>query len=498
MSWIERIRASLRGRLALGLVAGSCVVLSLSFTLLHLVIRGELYDRVDDELAQRMHGVAAYAITHRGTESVVEFMPQFRVSAHRDYFQIWDARGQTLARSDSSAGRDLPRLPSVVGMATYRDLLLPDGHQGRAIAQSFALAAGDPRQVLTVVTALETESLEVLEQRIHLALLLSAAGAILAMLLIARYSVMRGLRPMDDLVRELEHLDPERPPTKLRLGAVPTELRPVAESFSALLERLLEAIARERRYARNVAHELRTPLTEMRLLADVGANQDDVDATRAAMRDIGATAGEMEGIVESLLAMARYEAGLELPQPEPVDLCAELRRQVSGMKASADQHALTIECNLPGEAWVHADSGLVRRLLANLLGNAVAHAPRRSRVDVSLGSDGELHIVNPAPHLTAADVPMLGERFFRIGAGSGGSHAGLGLSLAAAMARVLQVRLDIRLRDDGCLIVSVAGFRPLSTVLESGSIEPTEDRIASDEPTSTGHSAGNAGARPRP
>jgi two-component system sensor histidine kinase QseC len=350
-----------------------------------------------------------------------------------------------------------------MGEATYHDLVLPDGHHGRAISQSFALAPEDQRQVLTVVTAREIENLEVLEARIHFALLFTAIGTIIAMLLIAMYSIKAGLRPLDDLVQQMESVDPENPQSRLELRPVPTELRPVAESFSALLGRLLDALAREKRYARNVAHELRTPLTEMRLLADVGASGQDLEATRAAIRDIGVTAGEMERIVESLLALTRYEAGLETPQPEPFDLCAELRRQAVAIKASADQRELKVDFDLPDEMWVHADSSLVRRLLANLLGNAVAHAPAKSVVRISIGTDGELRLVNTAPHLAATDVPRLGERFFRIGGGDGGPHSGLGLSLAGAIAKVLRVRLELKLRDDGCLVVSVAGFHRLDS-----------------------------------
>ena len=107
------------------------------------------------------------------------------------------------------------------------------------------------------------------------------------------------------------------------------------------------------------------------------------------------------------------------------------------MKAAADQRGLTIQLHLPGELWVHVDSTFVRRLVANLLGNAIAHAPQGSVVKVLLNPGGELRLVNPAPNLVASDVPRLAERFFRISTGNGGSHAGLGLSLAAAIAGML-------------------------------------------------------------
>ena len=461
MSLLDRARGSLRGRLALSLATGAVIVLSLSFVALHMVIRGELYGRLEEDLALRMRGVADYAVAHPGSEGVTEYMPQFRARAHQDFFQIWDGSGRVLARSDSSIGRDLPRLESEVGSPLYHDLTLPDGHHGRAISQRFNLPADDARRTLTVVTAREIENLEHLESRIHFMLLFAAVLTIAALLVITRYSVRRGLKPVDDFVLSLERVDLDDPGTALNAGPLPSELRPAAASFSALLHRLLEALARERRYARNVAHELRNPLAEMRLLADVGSTSKDPGAVQAVIRDIGATAAEMEQIVESLLALTRYEAGLEAPQPEPVDLSAVLRRQVDAAAASAELRSLAIALDVPGEVWVYTDSALVHRLLVNLLGNAISHAPRGSTVRLTLSPNGDLTLANPAPQLSSADLPRLGERFFRIDTGNGGSHAGLGLSLAVAVARVLRLSFGLTLREDGYLVATVSGFRAL-------------------------------------
>jgi two-component system sensor histidine kinase QseC len=462
MSWRDLAPKSLKARLALGVVAGVLLVLSSSFVVLHLVIRDELYRHLDEDMATQMRAVAEYAAANPGREGVTEYMPQFRTRAHQDFFQVWDGNGRTLARSDSSAGRDLPRLAATVGLPTYYDLALPDGHLGRAVSQSFKLPAGDPRGFLTVVVAEETENLDRLESRIHYLLLAIAGAAALAMLLITRFAVLRGLQPVGRFARSLESVNPEDPKARLETGPLPSELRPVAASFSRLLDRLLDALAREKRYARNVAHELRNPLAEMRLLADVGSTSRDTDACHAAIRDIGAAAAEMEQTVESLMALTRYESGLESPQPEPVDLCAELRGQTRELTVAAEKRALTLALDVPGEVWVYTDSALVHRLFANLLGNAVAHSPRGSTVHVAVDPEGIVTVANPAPHLRAVDVPRLGERFYQIGSGDRGSHAGLGLSLAQAIAKVLGLSLRLALRDDGCLVVSMRGFRPLA------------------------------------
>jgi len=460
MSWLDRARSSLRGRLALELTIGVVVVLSLMFFALHVVIRDEIYEHLNRDLSLRSSAVALYAAAHPGAESIAPFMPRFRPGAHEDVFQIWDGRRRTLARSDSTM-RDLPYFEGTVGVPAYHDVVLPDGHRGRAIIQKFVLPAGDPRGSLTVVTAEETEKFEGLQNRIHEMLLLSTVMAIAAMLLIAGYSIRRGLHPVQELAHALERVDPDDPDAVLDAGPLPTELQPVAASFSSLLTRLLDALSREKRYARSVAHELRNPLAEIRLLLDVGSGSDEPDALRATMRDIGATASEMEQTVEALLALTRYEAGVESPQPEPVDLCAELRRQWEAVATQARNKDLDVQLGLPAERWVYTDSALLRRLLANLIGNVIAHAPRGSGVFLESCGGGDLRVINAAPHLTPADVPRLGERFFRVGEADGAAHAGLGLSLAGAMAQVLGLHLGLRLRDDGFLVTSLGSFRAL-------------------------------------
>jgi len=462
MSWADRVRSSLKGRLLFSLSVGLGSLLVLGFFLLHDLVRDELYQQLDARLTSHFESLVDFVIAHPGGESAAEFDPEFRAKAHEDFFQVWDTQGQVLARSDSSAGRDiaLPDMPLDSTPRLY-DLTLPDGHRGRGLAQQVLLPADDPRGSITVVMATETESLDALETRVHWLLAIVGAAIVLVAAVVATIAVERSLGPVRELAALAERIDPEGPPVELQTEALPAELKPVARKLGSLVRRLFEVLERERRFSRNVAHELRNPLAEMRMLADVGTMATSLDEARRRLQEVGASSTELEQIVESLLALARYESGREQPQPEPVELAGEVRRHLELSEKTAGQRSLSVQRHLPREHWVLADSSLLQRLVANLTSNAIAHAPGGSLVRVEINGDGSLVLENDAPNLKPGDLPRLGERFYRIDTGNGMTHAGLGLSLAQGIADLLGLKLELSLREDQRLVVTLSGFEPL-------------------------------------
>jgi len=461
MSLPERPLGSLAGRLILSLSAGIVVALAIWLFVFHQLVRNELYGRFDDALVAHMQALAAYVVQNPGAERIAEFMPEFRTQMHQDYFQVWDAAGNTLARSDSSAGRELPRLLAVRGGPTFHDVEMPDGHRGRVAIQNFTVAEGDPRGLITVAAAGEIEPLEHLEQRLHLFVLVCSLATVVVAVSIAVFSVKRSLQPVDRLSRSVSAIDLDNPDAKLDIEQLPDELQPVAGKIQVMTQQLIQAVARERRFARNVAHELRTPLAEARMLAEVGALAERPEDARHSFDEIGKATQELEQIVDALLSLSRYESGIQKPEPEPVDLAADIRHQAGQLDPVVRQRQLAIRFDMPAEVWIHTDATLARRLVANVIGNAVAHSPVGSTITIHLKADGSLETENPAPQLKPDDLPRLGERFFRIHSGNGGTHAGLGLSIARAIAKILGLEFNLALTPDHRLVARITGFRLL-------------------------------------
>lgn len=128
---------------------------------------------------------------------------------------------------------------------------------------------------------------------------------------------------------------------------MPRGLAVPAKRMASLLSRVFDSRDRERRFTRSVAHELRIPLAEMRMIADVGAMSDSIEETKAALLEISAATMELQEIIDTLLALARYETGQEQPQTEPVELAGEVRHQLAAFATSIRQRSLRINCDLP-------------------------------------------------------------------------------------------------------------------------------------------------------
>ncbi|WP_312344001.1 histidine kinase dimerization/phospho-acceptor domain-containing protein [Stenotrophomonas acidaminiphila] len=452
---------SIRRRLIVALVGGLGSLLVVLFLLLDQVLDHHLYARLDAQLLDRARAVGAMLASGTPVDAL---MPEFREHGHTDFYTIWDRTGAVLARSSSSGAQALarpPRLPAAEPL--YYDLVLPDGHRGRAVAQPVAPGpAGDPRAALLTV-AIERTDVDLLERRIHLSLLLVSLLAALGAAALAIVVVNRGLRPLLLLGRRVGTLSPEAAQVPLLDARLPSELAPLAAALDSAFGRLYDALERERRFARDVAHELRTPLAEIRTSAELALRGGDPGRAAAALAISLAAVERMQRSVDGLLALSRYESGQAEPQPEPLDLRAllEQQRQVLARATSAGAR---IQLDGAVEWWTSSDVALLERIVANLLQNAAEYAPPGSRIVAGvrvLAEGAWLEVRNPAPDLHDSDLPRLGERFWRKRPEHApDTHGGLGLALARTLARILALDLQFRL-EAGELVARLGPFPAL-------------------------------------
>lgn len=423
------------------------------FVMLDNLIDRELYGRLDHALQDHARAIAVYLESgpDAGDLGVLRrLMPEYELPGHADFFEVWGADGTTLFRSASSADRPLQHPPAGGQGMRYYDLDLPDGHAGRGLAMPvLARLRGKPTEV-TLAVATERTEVDRLERRVHYSLMGGVALALLLAVGIALLAVRRGLAPVLRFGERVAGSAAIRSPAPMAEAALPRELEPFAAALDDAFARLHATIERERRFSSDVAHELRTPLTEIRASIEAAARLPGDEAARdAAYGTSIAAVQRMQRAIDTLLQLARYEAGQDRPATDPLDAASLMRRIAAALAPEASLRRQRFDDVLPPSLWVRSDVGCLERMCSNLLRNAVAYAPEGSAIRVSVeqrSANVYLCVSNPAPALAEEDLRHFGERFWRKSPSGGTSaHAGLGLALTRALAASLGLSLDFAL-----------------------------------------------------
>jgi signal transduction histidine kinase len=116
-----------------------------------------------------------------------------------------------------------------------------------------------------------------------------------------------------------------------------------------------------------------------------------------------------------------------------VDLGSLARDGVHDLTPHASDRQITVDCQVASGITVQGDEMLLRRVITNLLQNAIAYTPIGGQVEVSLTTtpdDVELRVRDSGPGIAEADQRRVFERFVRLDTARAGGGAGLGLAIA--------------------------------------------------------------------
>jgi signal transduction histidine kinase len=227
--------------------------------------------------------------------------------------------------------------------------------------------------------------------------------------------------------------------------------------INRMLDRIEQLMSGIRHVSNAIAHDLRTPLARIRGKLDdalrCGASRDELaGVAQAAIAEID----ELILVFEKLLYIAQAESGMRGELFERVDLRRIANDMVELYDATAEQHGTSLALK-PGPAvHTHGDRNLLGSAVANLIDNAIKHAGRGARVEVStctLDGAAALEVRDNGPGIPPAELHRVTERFYRLDRSRGTPGNGLGLATVAAIAHFHGGAL--RLSDDGGLVARI-------------------------------------------
>ncbi|WP_431770933.1 ATP-binding protein [Streptomyces cucumeris] len=260
----------------------------------------------------------------------------------------------------------------------------------------------------------------------------AAAGLVLFVAGLTWLLVGRALRPVAAIRREVTEITERDLHRRVPVPAARDEIARLARTMNATLDRLHQAMTRQRRFVADASHELRSPIAAVRTQLELAMARphrtDWPSAVHKALQDTE----RLQAVASDLLLLARLDAQ-DAPPRSPVDLRALAAEE-------ARRHPGTVALTPAGDGTgpaadpvVHGSRVQLSRLLTNLTDNARRHTRASVRLTVGRYEDAvELTVDDDGPGIPEADRGRVFERFTRLDHARARQDGGTGLGLAIA------------------------------------------------------------------
>ena len=247
----------------------------------------------------------------------------------------------------------------------------------------------------------------------------------------------KALSPLNNMVRRAERITAERLSERLPVSNPSDDLGHAASVFNQLLQRLEDSFTQLRRFTSDASHELRTPLASLRSIGEVSLqNSHSAEQYREVIGSMLEEVCRLTHLVDSLLAISRTDSGqiaLNLTTFSLVELIQEVVNVVGILAEDKDQ---IIRIEGSNQIAVHADRGILRQAVLNIVDNAIKYSPPETEIRIEVAAldnqIAEIAVLDQGPGIPVEEQSRIFDRFYRIDEGRSRENGGTGLGLSIA------------------------------------------------------------------
>jgi heavy metal sensor kinase len=463
---------SMRSRLTLWYTGVLALVLVVFTAAAYAYLARAARERTDQSLADTAHSLvsnftAEYEENQSGDNAAKEVARDFQLADRQAL--IFDERGRVAALSASpkemskkqawpdagALSQNLAGLFESARMSGVAYATIPLRKEG---VRACAVPVSSHGRTFIVVVAQSLHTQEEELERARRAFYVAVPLALIIASLGGYFLARKSLAPVVEMGDRAAHINAESLGERLPVGNERSELGSLARTFNELLARLDVSFEQQRRFMADASHELRTPVAIVCGESEVALSQAarSSEEYRESLTILHEEGRRLTRVVEDLFTLARADAGQYGLSPVTFYLDETVAECVRAVRSLASQHGVGLIHQHSGEEMpLRGDEGLVRRMILNLLDNAIKYTAAGGEVRVELAREGSaytIRITDTGSGIPEEARPHIFERFYRAdkvrsrnsGAGSG---AGLGLSIASWIAEAHGGRVALERSD---------------------------------------------------
>ena len=271
--------------------------------------------------------------------------------------------------------------------------------------------------------------------------------------------VSRSLKPIASISNATVKISAGDLSQRIDVAEAESELGQLATVLNSTFARLETAFAQQKQFASDAAHELRTPVTVILTQTQTALNRErDAASYKQAVEACQRAAQRMRKLIESLLALARFDAGQEVLRRTDFDFSETIADCAELVQPLADERAVKISVDIE-PVKITGDAERLAQVVTNLLTNAIQYNQPAGEVRVQLASQNGLAVLTVADTgqgIAPADLPLVFGRFYRADQSrTGAGNAGLGLAITKAIIEAHGGTIEVASQENAGTIFTV-------------------------------------------
>lgn len=439
---------SFKNRIAFNYILSGSILIALVFTFLYSIVKYNVNQHINEGIQEELYKHLDDITTDTNDTYLIQ-VDQWRAREHNSisvnpvFVEFYDNHKQLIDKSPNLKSTNL-----ILFDRLKNNLFIDSTLNSIPIRQIQTPIINKNRVVGYLVVAMSLEDFEIV-QLLKNVLLVIFPVIILLLFFIARFFAGRSIKPVNTIIETSSQITRDNLKMRIPLPVNKDELYVLSQNINHLLDRIEQAIEREKQFTSDASHELRTPLAvikgTMEVLIRKPRNQQEYeDKINFCISEVD----RLNHMVDQLLLLARFENQKQNIKTESVYLNAILLDVLARFSDKIKTKNLIITTNFSKEYRIESDTYLVTIILNNLVSNAIKYSNNEGEISLLLldHSEGiQFSIIDNGIGISSTDVAKVFQSFYRSDSSNHASikGTGLGLSIVKRLCDLLKIEITI-------------------------------------------------------
>lgn len=429
------------------------VLTVLMFSAIYIVVYRTVYAHLDDDLnvesleVQNSIVMLSDQLVFANPNEWLE-NEHGQIEVNPTFIQFADTSGQILKKTPNLEDGSLIILPGEAGKLFFNAVL--SGSRVRQLQVQLTSFNGNHMGYLSVAIPLEDSQLVLTNLRTVLILLIPLVFIIL--FFVSRFIAQNSIKPVRVLTGKTEKITRKNLNERIPLPTNRDELYVLTESINNLLERIQDAIVREKQFTSDASHELRTPLSVIKGNLELMTRKERdpsyyLEKSHTSLREVD----RMSDLIDRLLLLARYDAGSEKVTMEKIRLSRLIGEMILRFNHRLEEKKLTIELRDVNSITILSNRFMLEQIIENIFTNAIKYSFPESCIIFEIKSQDErtlLTITDEGPGIPTGQQNAVFDRFYRADESRNSETGGTGLGLSIVKRFSELLGIDVTLESE--------------------------------------------------